>query len=239
MALLDHSRPPLRNRNRWPGFHSVWPTMLLVRLNRWLPEGYYAEPRAQLGTEYELDIGAFDTRPVASRQPTANGGAAAVLTAPTPTLSVATELGEPDEFGLRVFDTGGVLVAAVEFVSPANKDRPDTRRDFAENVGQLVRRGVSVSIVDVIGYSHFNLYADALGVIGHADPTLGDDLPPMYAVTCRTFGRKPNRRFASWYHPLAVGQPLPTLPLWLYDDQHIDLELELSYEDTRQALRLV
>lgn len=240
MPLLDHFSEPVRSSRQWTGFHALWPGMMIQRLNPRLPEHYWASPRVQLGTEYEIDVGALNDRPNAtngSPRPGA-GGSAAVLTAPAPTVEVATEMDQPDEFGVRVYSNGGVLVAAVELVSPSNKDRPDSRRAFAEKVAELVRLGVSVSVVDVIGNSHFNLYAETLGVIGHADPTLGPTPPSMYAVTCRTFGRKPNRRFASWHHPLAVGQPLPTLPLWLYDDQFIDLELELSYEDTRRALRL-
>ena len=38
--------------------------------------------------------------------------------------------------------------------------------------------------------------------------------------------------FESWTHTLALGQPLPTLPLWLADDFAVPLELEASYEET-------
>ena len=39
-------------------------------------------------------------------------------------------------------------------------------------------------------------------------------------------------------HPLALGRPLPTLPLWLADDLAVPLDLEASYEETCSALRL-
>jgi hypothetical protein len=237
MPLLDHFHEPMYSAEPWAGFHALWPAMMLLRLNRVLPEGYRAEPRVQIGTEYEIDVGALDLR-----QPGENGhsehGGTAVLTTPEPTVNVQTALDEPDEFAVRVYAPGRILVAAVELVSPRNKDRPESRRAFTEKVGGLVRRGVSVSVVDIVGNAHFNLYADVLIALRHTDPALSAPPPPMYAVTCRTVGRRPDRRFQGWFRPLAVGQPLPVVPLWLSDDHAVDLDLELSYEDTRRALRL-
>jgi hypothetical protein len=240
MPLLDHFHEPMYSAEPWSGFHALWPAMMIQRLKPLLPEGYRVEPRVQLGTDYEIDVGTLDRRPPATNgQPRhAADGSAAVLTAPAPTLSVATRLSEPDELSVQVYAPGRILVAAVELVSPRNKDRPASRRAFAEKVGELIRQGVSVSLVDVVGNSHFNLYADTLGAIGHADPALGDEPPVMYAVTCRIFGLQPDRRLESWFHPLAVGQPLPTLPLWLHDGLFVNLELEPSYEDTRRVLDL-
>ncbi len=239
MPLRDHFRPPLINISRWQALHAVWPSTILFRLNSVLPEGYRAEPRVQLGTEYEIDIGTIDARPAgANGHPHAGGGGTAVLTAHEPTVDETTELEEPDEAGVNVYGGDGELVAAVELVSRRNKDRPDSRRDFAEKVATLVRRGVCVSVVDVVSDRRFNLYADALDLLGHADPTVGDNPPTLYAATCRAVGRRPGRRFQAWSHPLRIGQPLPTLPLWLTEDLSLDLNLELSYEDAYQALRL-
>ena len=35
-----------------------------------------------------------------------------------------------------------------------------------------------------------------------------------------------------------LGQPLPTLPLWLADNLAVPLELETSYEETCRILRI-
>jgi hypothetical protein len=43
---------------------------------------------------------------------------------------------------------------------------------------------------------------------------------------------------ATWAHALAVGQALPTLPLWLADNLAVPLELEASYEETCRILRI-
>jgi hypothetical protein len=46
------------------------------------------------------------------------------------------------------------------------------------------------------------------------------------------------RMMDNWYHPLAIGQSLPTLPIWLKETKAISLELESSYEETCRSLRI-
>jgi len=45
-------------------------------------------------------------------------------------------------------------------------------------------------------------------------------------------------RLETWNHALAVGQPLPTLPLWLATDLAVPLDLDSSYEETCRILRI-
>ena len=37
---------------------------------------------------------------------------------------------------------------------------------------------------------------------------------------------------------MTLGQPLPTLPIWLDIDLHVLLDLETSYEETCRLLRI-
>lgn len=129
------------------------------------------------------------------------------------------------------------LVAAVEIVSPANKDRPESRHMFVAKCAGLVRKGVCVSMVDLVTVRHFNLYTELLVLIGQSDPAFGQP-PSMYAVTCRLRKGTRTRRLESWAHPLAVGQPLPTLPIWLTETNGVWLDLEASYEETCRVLRI-
>src|SRR5262249_21817202 len=57
---------------------------------------------------------------------------------------------------------GRHLVAAVEIVSPANKDRRENRRAFVTKCAALLQQGVCVSLVDLVTTRHFNLYCDLL-----------------------------------------------------------------------------
>ena len=44
--------------------------------------------------------------------------------------------------------------------------------------------------------------------------------------------------FEAWHRALAVGQALPSLPIWLADNLAVTLDLEASYEETCRVLRI-
>ncbi|HEV3344488.1 MAG TPA: hypothetical protein VG125_29195 [Pirellulales bacterium] len=85
----------------------------------------------------------------------------------------------------------------------------------------------------------FNLYADLLDLIGHTDPSLGSEPPPLYGAVCRSRREGDVPQLEMWAHAFVIGQRLPTLPLWLADNLAIPLELEASYEETCHVLRIV
>jgi hypothetical protein len=109
MPLLDHFHPPLKNQRHWENFHARWVGAIADALNACLPERYVAEIQ--------------DTVSGSATHVEGNEGVA------TMQLPVAF----PDNVGVRVFggSTGPHLVAAVELVSPGNKDRSEARRTFA------------------------------------------------------------------------------------------------------------
>lgn len=149
-------------------------------------------------------------------------------------------LGPSIEYEVRVSDSKRHrrLVAAVEIVSPGNKDRPEARRVFVAKCAALLQQHVCVAIIDLVTTRHFNLYGDLLELIGQADLSLAPEPPPVYVVSCRWRRDGDTPRLETWAHPLAVGGPLPTLPLWLANDLAVPLELEASYEDTCRFLRI-
>ena len=75
---------------------SDWPTLIVIGLNRNLPEHYVAEPQIHLGPSIEIGVA---------------------------TLAVVSDLPSMDQYEVRVYDTrsGRRLVAAVEIVSPAKQ----------------------------------------------------------------------------------------------------------------------
>lgn len=241
MPLRDHFRPPLLTRRSWAGFQAQWLAVMVIDLNRRLPPRYLAEPQVHPGSAIEIDVGTFEEGGPRLPAPWAGGGAAtAVWAPPSPTLAVAAELPDLDEYEVLVFDTDEDrrLVAAVELVSPANKDRPERRRAFVAKCSGLLREQVCVAIVDLVTTRTSNLFGELLEQLNVADSTLGDPLPPTYAVSCR-FGRRGEGGWLeAWAQRLEVGRALPTLPLWLAADLAVPLELESSYEETCRILRL-
>ncbi len=130
------------------------------------------------------------------------------------------------------------LVASVEIVSPANKDRPETRQMFVAKCAGLLQKGVCVSIVDLVTIRHANLYTDLLALIECSDPRFTPDPPPIYAATCRKRMVARRSRLETWSHALAIGQPLPALPIWFTESDAVSLDLDGSYEETCRVLRI-
>lgn len=247
MPLRDHFHAPLDSRRNWQGFHTQWPAMIVLALGPKLPRRYVAEPRVQLGASAEIDVGTFEddaaVAPGLSGGPGngAQGGVAtAVWAPPRPTLTLVTDFPAESAYEVRVFDQerSGRLVAAVEIVSPANKDRPEHRRAFVAKCAALLQEQVSVTIVDVVTARHFNLYGELLELVGKTDPALTPQPPAVYAAACRGTKRDNTWLLETWALPVAVGQSLPTLPLWLADNLAVPLELEASYEETCHVLRI-
>lgn len=63
----------------------------------------------------------------------------------------------------------------------------------------------------------------------NADPMVADP-PATYAASCRWGRRGEKSRLETWSRVMTVGQPLPTLPLWLREDLAVSLDLESTYE---------
>ena len=157
-----------------------------------------------------------------------------------PLLTLEADLTEEYEYEVLVFDESRNrhLVAAVEIVSPGNKDRPDSRRAFVSKCAALLQERVCVSIVDLVTNRNFNLYADLLALIDRKDPSYTRKPPTTYAVTLRGRKWKAKSVLDIWPHGMKVGKPLPTLPIWLNDEYLIPLNLESSYEETCRILRI-
>jgi hypothetical protein len=239
MPLRDHFRPPFDALTSWEGFHGQWPAMIVQKLNEQLPPHYVAEPRVHLGSAFEIDVATYDSAADRGEERdflTGQGGTTVSWTSVQPTILLETALPVPSEYEVLVYDLrrGRRLVAAVEIISPENKDRPDNRRAFVQKCEALLRQGVCVTIVDVVTIRSANLYCELAEQIGAAPPLASS----LYAVTCRSRHRDDMWRVEAWAHELTVGSPLPTLPLWFTETDAVPLDLEASYEETCRALRI-
>jgi hypothetical protein len=244
MPLRDHFHPPLTNRTSWDGLHGGWPMVIVQQLNRVLPERYTAEPQVHLGAQGEVDVAAFGDTVHRSTVPSApgerDGPVPSAWSPSAPTLTLVTELADVDEYEVRIYDGERArrLVAAVEIVSPSNKDRPESRTQFVTKCAAMLRQEVCVVVVDLVTKSGFNLYAELLDWIGEQDPDLGNDRSPIYAAACRWRREGIGHRLEVWNRRLVVGEALPVLPLWLNEELAIPLDLEASYEQTCRDLRI-
>ncbi len=239
MPLRDHFRPPLADFASWEELHGAWPGTIAFRLNTILPSEYCSGVRVHVGTQVEIDVVTPDNdEPVVVIAKGGTGGAAVAWAPARPTLLLDSDAPTPPEYEVRLYDErrGRRLVAAVELVSPGNKDRPENRDAFVSKCHALLQQDVCVAIVDLVADRPANLYAELAERIGAAPPAVAGG--SIYAVSCRGIKARDRWRVEEWEHVLAIGAPLPTLPLWLTDRFWVPLELEATYEETCRGLRI-
>jgi hypothetical protein len=244
MPLRDHFHYPANKRARWDKVHGLWPGKIVDGLNTVLPPRYSSAVRVYLGSPLEIDVAAYEEDDPPDAESVVNGGGVAIAPAlwlpPAAKLTVPADWSAVDAYEVRVYDThqDEELVAAIEIVSPSNKDRSETRRLFVSKCAGLLQAGVSVVIVDVVTNRSANLYAELLAAVNQSDPAVGDPPHGLYAAALRTRAARQGEALETWYHPLAIGSPLPTLPVWLTERLAVPLELEPIYEETLRALRI-
>jgi hypothetical protein len=220
----------------WEEVHGLWPGIMAVRLNSILPPEYRSGVKIHLGTLVEVDTGAFELDH--ARDVDNDSDTALSWEASHPTLLLETDELTPPEYEVRIYDErqGRQLVAAVEIVSPRNKDRPSAREQFVSKCHVLLQQQVNVVIVDPVTTPSGNLFAELAQRIGANPPATAND--SVYAVSMRLVSVRRRVRVETWEHTLEVGARLPTLPLWITDSRYVPLELERTYQETCKGLRI-
>jgi hypothetical protein len=242
MPLLDHFHPPLSEERHWEGFHSKWANSLVDHLNdSWLPMGYFAEPHVHQGTPVEIDAATYQgpaahTFGLESATATL---AARVWTPTTPTFVMPATF--PDTFEVQIVrtETGPTLVAAIEMVSPANKDRLQHRRAFALKCASYLCQGIAVLVVDVVTSRQANLHDEVVRLLPEGDAFAFPSGASLYAAAYRPIQRGELAQMDVWLTSLEVGQELPVMPLALTSELLLAIDLELTYRDACRKLRMV
>jgi hypothetical protein len=200
---------------------------LLYWLQPRLPVGY----RAYIGTTptFAIDAPAEDRPDVGVRDwpesPSEAAMPAAATEAPDAEVAVAAL---PADKTLLV-ERAGRLVAAVELVSPRNKDRPSACAAYTNTYLGYLLKGVNLLLVDVHRRPQHFSFADRVAEELNLEPS---PCPAPFAVALRVGEPAPagGRFLAIWRRPLTIGDPLPTmqLPLSVHDSVSADLETTYS-----------
>lgn len=225
-----------RDDRGWESVHLLWLAQLLDWVQPRLPAGY----RAYLGSVPALTIDTPNGRPdVSVRQWTP---------APQESAAVASSSGEmePGQETVATFtldpqhavhiDLHGQLIAAMEIVSPRNKDRPSARERYLGRYAGYLRQGVHLALVDVLPRPAGFSFADALAVnLGFGQ----SPCPAPYAVSYRVGEPVPEGTVLEmWHRLLQIGQPLPSIPLALDAQQRIAIDLEHTYREAARRAYL-
>lgn len=219
----------------WDSVHLVWLAQLLDWIQPRLPEGF----RAYLGSVPALSVDVPNGRPDLN-----------VRHWPTPlaetTLGSPSSSDEPDEEAVATFtldpqraihiDLNGQLIAALEIVSPRNKDRPAARERYLNRYAGYLRQGVHLLLIDALPRPAGFSFADSLaGNLGFAQAPC----PAPCAISYRVGGPVPEGTIiALWRRPLHVGQPLPTVPLAIGPEQSVSIDLDQTYREAARRAYL-
>ena len=160
----------------WDGVYQLWINALLSWAQERLPAGY----RAYLGSVPGLSIAAETGRPdvgVRAWQPPAEEAApsGALVEVPEPDFKTVALLHPEPRSAIHVF-LQGRLAAAVEVVSPRDKDRPTSREFYRNRYLGCLWSGVHLMLIDVhrrpLGFS----FAEAMAAEVQCQFPVG--LPP-------------------------------------------------------------
>jgi hypothetical protein len=145
---------------------------------------------------------------------------------------------EIDSFEVVVVndEEGPKVVAAIELVSPANKDRPASRRQFAVKCASYLYAGAGLMMVDVVTSRGGNLHTDLLELL--QVKAAGQETGDLYAAAYQPRPAPDASRLAMWVERLTIGHGLPTLPLWIGPAVCVPVDLEETYLAACAARRI-
>ena len=208
--------------------HNAWITHLRDALNGGLlPSGYYAQGEQHAG-QIQTDVLTLHAGSEA-----ALSGSVAVLAESPPRVSrkVAASEAAFVRAARRTLIirhvSGHRVVALLEIVSPANKDRPKSVADFAQKADSALRQGIHLLVVDLFPPGPH----DPQGIHEVLWEGYGDEpnVPPRdKPLTLASYVAGPLPE--AYLEFVAVGDALPAMPLFLDQDVYVTVPLEPTYE---------
>jgi Protein of unknown function (DUF4058) len=126
----------------------------------------------------------------------------------------------------------GRTVAVIEIVSPGNKDSRAALRDFVDKAIDFLRRGIHLLVVDLFPPSPrdpcgiHKMIWDEIHEEDFAFPNGKDRILASY----ETGGEQ-----VAYVEPVAVGDLLPDMPLFIANGAHVSVPLEVTYSGTWDA----
>lgn len=209
-------------------FHQDWTIELCRALNAGrLPSGYVALTDQQTGGPIP-DVLALHRNPVIP--PRGEQGGVALASIPPRArfvIEAETENYVRRANRIRIQHRHGQIVAVLEIVSPGNKDSQNALRAFVRKTSDLIWQGIHLLVVDLFPPSD----RDPQGIhkaIWDEVSVSSFELPPDKPLITAAYQASPTR--TAYVEPVAVGDDLPELPIFLTDaGDYIPAPLETTY----------
>lgn len=231
MPIHDWTRVP---SGLFHHFHQDWSIEIARSLNRGvLPKGVSAMVEQRSGPK-EADVLSVE-RQKGRPQPNAKDGGNLLTLQPPATKMVyrtTNEIYAARANRIVVKHHLGRIIAVIEIVSPGNKDSRAAFRDFLDKTVEFLRQGIHLLIVDLFPPTPrdplglHKVIWDEISDESFAFPEGKDRILASYeAGDVRT----------AYVEPVAVGDLMPDMPLFLASGMHVPVPLETTYQTAWDA----
>jgi hypothetical protein len=209
-------------------FHQDWTIELRRSLNAGrLPPGFTALTDQIAGGPIP-DILTLHRKRKNEDKLTSGGGSAVAVAPPTAKFIDAVE---EDTYArlanrIRIQHRHGQVVAIIEIVSPGNKNSRHALGAFVRKASDLLWQGIHLLVVDLFPPSA----RDPQGIHKAIWDEIAErpfELPIDKPITVVAYRASPVK--TAYVEPLAVGDNLPSLPIFLTDDVYVPAPLEETY----------
>ena len=217
-------------------FHQSWSIRIKDALNAGLlPKGVQALVEQKAGPKEPdvLTVDAF-TEPHRARNP---NGAQSTMAPPATRIVRKSSKEFYSDLANRIVVKHrlGRTVAVIEIVSPGNKDSKRAFQQFLDKSLEFIRSGVHLLVVDMFPPTKrdpFGLHRAIWDEFEDEDvlfefPAGKDRILASYDA---------GREKTAYVEPVAVGDVLPDMPLFLFESRHIKVPLEATYQTTWSVL---
>jgi len=210
-------------------FHQHWTVSLCDALNTGgLPPDFFALVEQRLQGPIP-DVLTLQLKPTGDAGDNGISGRAVATAPPRARLVKRTEAALYAERANRITvrHRHGDVVAVIEIVSPGNKGSRAEFRSFVEKSAAFIMRGIHLLVIDLFPPGPRDPHGVAKAIW---DEFLEEDLelPADKPLTAAAFDAGPPQ--VAYIEPLAVGDVLPELPLFLKPEYYVPAPLEASYQ---------
>ena len=228
MPIHDWSRV---DAGTFHDFHNGWITHLKETLNGGLlPPGFFAMAEQIVSGPFP-DVVTLKRQGTLAGPPHPGGG---VTVAEAPPRARFVTSAEPDLYTrkanrIAIKHRLGQVVAVIEVLSPGNKSGLHALRSLVEKADELLRNGIHLLVVDLFPPSSRDpqgIHKAIWDEICDEPFELPQDKPLTVAAYCAAEPK------TAYVEPVAVGDPLPGLPIFLDPDTYVPAPLETTYEAT-------
>jgi hypothetical protein len=218
-------------------FHNAWIIHLKEALNGGvLPKNYYAQSE-QHSLEYVADVLTLHVPSETSSGPAPTGGVS-VLDVP-PKVARRLQMQPPYDVLRKTLSirrtSGHRIVALIEILSPGNKGSRRKVQLFVNKATDTIRHGCHLLTVDLFPPTK-HAPRGMHGAIWEHWFEEEFDLPKGKPLTLSSYESRRHEPVEAWLEPLAVGDVLTDMPLFLREDYYVNIPLQATYDQAFRGL---